>query len=278
MLLGTTISYAVFVFVLGAVQCSAVHRLGLIRKEKMRREFVDYVEFIVPPFFLIWVFVFSLPQAAFPFRLAAQIFSFIFVRDAMIPTKMWTITDDFSLTFIDDAMSLFLVSLSSVFMAGLVYHTNKENASIVLFRQNPSSCLQAGVLASLIIYVPVYFLKNKMGSATKTIPYDALLLAGNLALTLCGNLVEELLFRSCLASYLKKLGVTQMRSALLQAAAFAIYHLYLAYFQTNCKELLLLFTFWEGLVCALLHQRCGLGAATVAHALAIFYITINLFR
>ena len=244
----------------------------------MRPEFVQYVELIIPPFSLIWVFVFLLPPKAFPLRLAAQIFAFIFVRDAMISTRMWTITPDFSLTFIDDAESLFLVSLSSIFMASMIYYTNKDSAKIILFRQSTRSCLRAGIMTSLLIYVPVYFLKNNMGAARETISYDYPLLCGNLALTLCGNLVEELLFRSCLASYLKKMDVMELHSALLQASAFAIYHMYLAYMVTSCGWLLLVFTFWEGLVCALLQQRYGLVSATLAHGLAIFYITINLLR
>mmetsp|Transcript_26812 Transcript_26812/g.45238 ORF Transcript_26812/g.45238 Transcript_26812/m.45238 type:complete len:245 (+) Transcript_26812:124-858(+) len=244
----------------------------------MRLEFIQYVQLIIPPFALIWFFVFLLPPAAFPLRLASQIFSFIFVRDAMIPTRMWSITPDFSLTFIDDIESLFLVSAASLFMAGLIHHANKSNCSVIICRQSVISSLKYGVIASFIIYAPVYIIKNWMQSPVKTIQYDVLLLTGNISLTLCGNLVEEMLFRSYLSNYLATQGVSLKHSAVLQASAFAVFHMYLAYILTSCGAALLVFTLWEGLICARVQQQHGLMAATIAHGLAIFYITINLFR
>ena len=245
--------------------------------DKMRSEFINYMELILPPFCFIWLFVVQLPQAAFPLRLAAQIFSFIFVRDSMISTRMWTIQTDFTLAFLDDATSLFLVSISSVVMAGMIYITSKKSASIVLFRTSPAVCFQTGILASFLVYSPVYFLKNHLGTPSTTIN-DFYLLLGNLSLALCGNLVEEMLFRSCLASYLKNYGITPYRSAFLQAYAFALFHLYLAYIVTNCGALLIVFTFWEGFICAVLQHRYGLLSSTLAHGLAIFYITANVLR
>jgi hypothetical protein len=244
----------------------------------MRPELVEYLQLILPPFALIWLFIFQLPDSAFPLRLSAQIFSFIFVRDAMIPTRMWSITSNFSLTFINDAEALFVVSGSSVFMAVLIYYANKSQASVVLCRKSELKCFMAGMIASLVVYLPVLLIKNTMLAPTTTIQYTFPLLMGNLALTVCGNLVEELLFRSYLSSYLGRLGVTSLRSALLQATAFAVFHMYLALIVTSCGAMLLVFTFWEGFVCARLQQQYGLMSATIAHALAIFYITVNLCR
>ncbi|MFC7109047.1 hypothetical protein ACFQQB_56800 [Nonomuraea rubra] len=63
-----------------------------------------------------------------------------------------------------------------------------------------------------------------------------------------------------------------MRAALLSAALFAACHVFLASTVTAAGWPLLLFTLYEGLICAFLRLRSGVIAAALAHGTAIFLL------
>ncbi|MFB9071658.1 type II CAAX prenyl endopeptidase Rce1 family protein [Citricoccus parietis] len=99
------------------------------------------------------------------------------------------------------------------------------------------------------------------------------------AFALCGNLVEEVLFRGFLQAHLEdnlpgRSG--RWRAALLSALIFAAGHLFLAYNLTGVGWPLIAFTLFEGLVCAVIAMRHGVLGATVAHGGAIFLLTSGL--
>jgi hypothetical protein len=92
--------------------------------------------------------------------------------------------------------------------------------------------------------------------------------------TLLGNLFEETLFRGFLQGYLhRRLQLSPLRAALLSALAFAAGHSFLACIVTGIGAPVLLFTAYEGLICALVRMRRGTLSAALAHGGAIFLLT-----
>ena len=89
---------------------------------------------------------------------------------------------------------------------------------------------------------------------------------------LCGNLLEEALFRGFLQGRLERV-TTGARAAILSGLLFAVCHVFLAVTVTDVGWPLLVFTAWEGLICAWLRLRFGLIPAVITHGLAIALLT-----
>ena len=85
---------------------------------------------------------------------------------------------------------------------------------------------------------------------------------------LAGNLFEEVLFRGLLQTRLAQ-AMSPVRAALLSGLLFAACHSFLASTVTDLGWPLLVFTAWEGLICAFLRLRHGLTPAVLTHGLAI---------
>ena len=94
--------------------------------------------------------------------------------------------------------------------------------------------------------------------------------------TLFGNLLEEVLFRGFLQNYLTS-EVGTKRSILLSGLLFAVGHTFLATSVTDLGIWVLIFTLYEGLVCAFLSEKYGLVSATLAHGLAILFLAVGHF-
>ncbi len=231
---------------------------------------------ITAPFLLAWSVILLVPSTAFPFRLFFQMLIFIFARDAMIPTGLWTITRDMQMKFTNDAPALIIIALLSLFCACLMYVVNKTYTPVTLFRSAPIISICAGVIISLIICFPVYLLRKLQAVDQIQSDLGAGLVIANLGICLAGNITEEILYRSFLASYFKSIGISATRSMLLQASTFSVCHIYLAFVLTKSGLPVIVFTFYEGLLCAYLEHWHGLVSSSLAHGLAIFLITIFL--
>ena len=236
----------------------------------------EYMQMVTAPFLLTWSVIILVPSTAFPFRLFFQMLIFIFARDAMIPTGLWTITRDMQMKFTSDAPALIIIALLSLFCACLMYMVNKTYTPVTLFRSTPLISVCAGVIISLVICFPVYLLRKLQAADQLQSNLGVGLILANLGICLAGNLTEEILYRSFLASYFKGIGISATRSMLLQASTFAVCHIYLAFVLTKTGIPIIVFTFYEGLLCAYLEHWHGLVSSALAHGLAIFFISILL--
>ena len=239
--------------------------------------FVTYFKSILIPFVGIWTLIFQIPEPIYPLSLFLQFFSFIYVRDALLPAGLWTIraeleTGVFEMKFIEDIYALSALCVLCIFNAGLMYYTNKVVLPLKSMRIELLRNCAVGVGFSLLIYYPVYLYRQLSPMVVlSNLQNNPPLSAAVLGICLCGNLVEEVLYRGFLARYLKSYGVSMLRSIFIQASMFAVLHMYLAFIVTDVGVPVLVFTFYEGLICAYLENRYGLAASTVAHGLAIFY-------
>src|SRR5690625_1541221 len=121
------------------------------------------------------------------------------------------------------------------------------------------------------IFVPYFFVLVSARGGTVPI----YLLTPFFLFALFGNFFEEVLFRVILQDYLfEKVG--QKRSIFLSALFFATGHIFLATTVTSVGPLILIFTFWEGLICASLKPKYGIMASTIAHGLTIFILSSGL--
>ena len=95
-----------------------------------------------------------------------------------------------------------------------------------------------------------------------------------LVFALCGNLLEEVLFRGMFQEYMHKY-VKPLHAIVLSGLLFAVGHTFLAITVTDLGLLVLVFTLVEGLMCAFINYRYGLLPATVTHGLAIFLLAVG---
>jgi uncharacterized protein len=245
---------------------------------------VNYIKSIMIPFLSVWTLIFNIPETIYPLSLFCQFFSFIYVRDALIPAGLWTIhtTDGrFEMKFIEDTSTLFLLSWICLFNVWLTHFANKGVLPLTIINKSitPLSAVGIGFLFSLAIYYPVYVYRQIMPTVLlANIQRNFPLTIANLFMCLCGNMMEETLYRGYLARYLKSYGISMIRSVFIQGALFAVLHMYLAFTVTNAGVVVLFFTLYEGLLCAYAEYRYGVVTSTVAHGLAIFYFCMFSYR
>lgn len=240
--------------------------------------FIGYIRSILIPFLSIWTLVFNIPETIYPLSLFCQFFSFIFMRDALIPAKLWTILTTegkFEMKFIENVPVLVLLSCLCMFNVWLTYFTNKTVLPLTFMKYDMVRTIGLGIIFSVAIYYPVYVYRQispmvLINNASNNFP----LTVANLMMCLCGNFMEEILYRGYLARYLKSYGVSMIRSIFLQGALFTILHMYLAFTMTNAGVMVLFFTFYEGVLCAYCEYKYGVVASTIAHGLAIFYFSM----
>jgi hypothetical protein len=243
----------------------------------------NYLSVITIPFVILWIFINLLPDKAFPLKLFTQLLVFIFVRDSMITTGCWSIKSNLEMKFIENPSFLYIVSVLCLCQTFLIYFVNCKYLQIVMTRTYISKNLLFGCGGALLIYLPVFIFKNVIGAKHDS-SFDFNLIFANLCIALTGNFTEEILFRSYLISYLKSLNTTSSISGdiisntqciMLSGLAFAAFHVYLAYIVTETGTMVIVFTLYEGIICALLESNQGLIASTVAHGIAIFFISTN---
>lgn len=231
---------------------------------------------LLPGILLIGILVALIPKEFLLFRILMLIFGFILMRDAMTPVGLWEfgVTDNAMwLRFIDSGFILLVLAVTSVLaVVGIVkwlkvelswFHTQEKVQAILI-----------AIIAAVIVVVPFiipYFsmpLEERGGSVHWSLWFILLIFA------LCGNLLEEVLFRGMFQAYIHK-KVRPWRAIVLSGFLFAVGHTFLAITVTDLGVLVLLFTLVEGLVCALIYHRYGLLPATVTHGFAIFLLAVG---
>ncbi|MGM7671291.1 CPBP family glutamic-type intramembrane protease [Microbacterium sp. A93] len=203
------------------------------------------------------------------------------------------------LRFTDDPLALLVMAVASLVLVAAILWACRDLRWTVLWtgRRWWASVL-VGVLGGGLIVLPFLYLYGTLGqwipalhsvAPALTMPVVPVehrggAVAGGVLVVLvlfalCGNLVEEVLFRGFLQAHLEDQlpGRTgRWRAALLSALLFAAGHLFLAYNLTGLGWPIIAFTALEGLVCAVIALRHGVLGATVAHAGAIFVLASGL--
>lgn len=206
-------------------------------------------------------------------RIVSLILAFVLIRDAMTPMGFWSFGSADGvpwLRFVNDGTVLVVFGAGSlVFTAGVLRLDSGLRALVVWGRFDVRN-VALGAGGGMLIAAPVLLgLRLWAREPGQSVP--AGLVAAVLFLALAGNLAEEVLFRGLLQGRLEQTAGPR-RAALLSALLFAACHVFLATTVTDVGLPLLAFTWYEGMVCALLRMRHGLVPAAFAHGTAIFLI------
>lgn len=85
----------------------------------MSIELIQYFMRVAFPAFGIAVFLFYIPKNEKLLRIFSFMFLFILFRDAMTPVGLWKITETLEIRFIDQPLTLWLLSISSICLVAL---------------------------------------------------------------------------------------------------------------------------------------------------------------
>jgi uncharacterized protein len=270
---------------------------------------MSYLLTVTPGIILVALIVMLLPRQTHGVRILMLILGFIFARDAMTSHGLWEfgIVESSSasertafevpllwLRFTDDPIALLVLAIASLALAaGVVLACREQRWTVLWSGRRWWTSVLAGLLGLVVIVLPFLWLYGTLGvwfpslaTGAPVIPVEDRggTVAGGVLIVLavfavCGNLLEEVLFRGFLQSHLEdeSYGRTgRWRAALLSGLAFAAGHLFLAYNVTDIGWPLVAFTLFEGLVCAVVALRHGVLGSTVAHGGAIFVLSSGL--
>lgn len=211
-------------------------------------------------------------------RIGVLIAGFLLIRDAMTPVGLWTfaVADGWLpwLRFVDDGGVLLGLGLISAGAAAALPRLDREVGALVVWGRFDPSTVGLGVAGAMAIAGPVLVLGMVSGVAVGG-GVRAGVLPAIAVLALAGNLLEEVLFRGAMQGYLERV-TTAVRAAVLSGLLFAGGHVFLASTVTDLGWPVLVFTAYEGLVCAGLRLRHGVIAAALAHGGAIFLLASGL--
>ena len=205
-------------------------------------------------------------------RIICYILAFILMRDLMTPFGFWTIFSDpvFGIRFAADPLLLGVLAFGSLALSLTIIRIERGlPKQVPLIDGQPLVAIAFGLLGSMLIIAPVVFFYRGIGQAERGGAVPLGLIPMILFLALCGNLLEELLFRGYLLHWLRLKDLSKSNAALASGLFFAICHLFLAFTVTDAGLSLILFVLWEGIICALLAMKFGLVSAVLSHGIAI---------
>ncbi|QCU77496.1 CPBP family intramembrane metalloprotease [Citricoccus sp. SGAir0253] len=274
---------------------------------------IPYLLTVTPGLVLIGIIAALLPRQAHGVRILVLVLGFVFARDAMTTHGLWemgvvgreagggpdavpgtAVPPVPWLRFTDDPVALLVLAVASLALAAGIVLACRDLRWTVLW-SGPRWWLSvlAGLAGAAVIVAPFLWLYGTLGTwfpalagGAGVVPLDERggavaggVLVALAVFALCGNLVEEVLFRGFLQAHLEDAtpGRTgRWRAALLSGLVFAAAHLALAYLLTDLGWPVVAFTLLEGLVCAVVAMRQGVLGATVAHGGAIFVLASGL--
>lgn len=240
-------------------------------------ELLSYLGMILPGLCLAGVALALLPKALTALRLAILIISFVLLRDALIPAGLWQITSSLDIRFVPVPWVLWTLALASAALAlsiRYILHAPRP----VLLRTKSGKAVLAGFFGSILVFFPVFII-NRAGLISNYLPKPSgmLLISSLLAICLFGNFFEEILFRGYLQDFVARKGFGKYRAAIFSAVTFSLCHVFLAFSVTKAGFPVLIFTLYEGLICAFLSIQFGLLTAALAHGFGIFWIVTAVF-
>ena len=193
----------------------------------------------------------------------------------MTPVGFWDFgaTDSFVfwMRFISDPTILIALGISSLLLTtGIVAMSTKAN-NLIYWGTFSIKSVSLGMLGATVVAAPflaMYQLvpvDNRGGSVALSV------LPALLFIALAGNLMEEVIFRGYWQGLFKKQYGVKL-AIVLSGMMFSAGHIFLASTVTSVGIGVLLFTLYEGLICAFVASKQGVIASTVTHGLAIFIL------
>ncbi len=218
----------------------------------------------------------ALPRASVALRMAAYIFAFILMRDAMTPVGLWSLSRDGLVSFSSDPFTLVVLgTLSGALVLGSLRVEPGLARLIVWTRGNVALGVIAGFASAFLIAAPVLLRVSSLPSHMHPARVGGTAMMALLYLAMVGNLLEEVLFRGWLQGLLES-ETSRLRAAAGSAIAFAAGHAFLGITVTDLGLPILAFTLYEGIVTAALRLRWGVVPAAIAHGGGIFLIASHL--
>ncbi|OIB00993.1 abortive infection protein [Paenibacillus sp. LC231] len=245
----------------------------------MLEQFMEYSLRIMPGILLLMGAYILLPKNSLESRLFILVFGFILIRDAMTPLGFWRfgVTENTVwLRFMNDGWILFTLGLVSLLLTLLIVISNKNLLSLLFwYGKQRFVSIFAGLLGTLIIAIPFVLIysfitiENRGGTVSTSILFPLLFMA------LSGNLLEEVLFRGYIQGYFERIA-GPWKATIISAVLFASGHIFLASTVTDLGATLLVFTLYEGMVCAYIRMKYGILPSTLTHGLTIFLLASGL--
>lgn len=237
---------------------------------------MDYSLRIMPGIFLIALIYFLLPKPFIVVKIFLLMFGFILMRDAMTPMGLWEFGIEervIWLRFIDDGFILLVLAITSLILTvGIVYFNRRMRKYLMWFGDNKIKSILAGLLGATIASAPFFFMNIGISTEKLGGVVSAELLLPLLVFSVLGNFTEEVLFRGYIQGYFET-QVNPWHAVLLSGLLFALGHIFLAATVTDIGLAILLFTLYEGLICAVVRKNHGIIAATITHGLTIFVLS-----
>lgn len=230
---------------------------------------------IIPALLIIAVTYILIPKKSVMSKMFLLIFGFVVMRDAMTPMGFW----QFGLSegivwlrFIDDGFILISLAITSLILTLAVIFFNKNmNKYLKWFGIHKMRSVAVGVFGAVIVTFPflIMYMNTPIDDRGGTVAGS--LLAPLLIFALFGNFMEEVLFGGYIQGYFETL-VRPWRAAVISGLLFSAGHIFLATTVTDLGWPILLFTLYEGMVCAFIRKDHGIFAASLTHGLSIFVL------
>lgn len=238
-------------------------------------DIIAYAWRITPGLLLITLTYLLLPKESVISRIFMLVFAFILIRDAMTPAGFWKFgvsANTIWLRFADNGTLLLILGAASILFTLLILRLNTSlKETIVWFGKNKVTSLLVGFVGALVVVTPILLtylfgpIEERGGGVPATLWLPLLFLA------LSGNWLEEVLFRGYVQGYLSRM-TGRWKAALLSGLLFAVGHIFLSATVTDLGVFILLFTFYEGIICAIVRMNHGVIASTLTHGIAIFIL------
>ncbi|MCC5895191.1 MAG: CPBP family intramembrane metalloprotease [Alkalibacterium sp.] len=239
-------------------------------------DLIDYFIRISPGVVFLVACYFLLPKTQIFPKLVLFIFGFLLIRDAMTPLGFWRIglADDFMVwfRFIDDGALLITLGIISLLITLLIVYSNPLlNQYLYWISDKRTASIVVGIAGAALVSAPFLLMYNTIPIEQRGEAVATTLLLPLFILTIFGNFMEEVLFRGYLQGYFETI-TSPWRAVLLSGLFFSIGHIFLAITVTDIGMMILIFTLYEGLICACVRLKHGIIAATLTHGLAIFIL------
>jgi len=231
-----------------------------------------YAVRIAPGLGLALILLLLLPRAQPGARVCVHIGLFIVVRDAMTPIGLWELGAKpvFWLRLTPDAAVLGALTVATLALLFAVMTSERallRDVSVV--RGSLWRALALGSACAVLVALPSWLIARGVPVAERGGSRAAASLAVLAVFSLIGNAYEELLFRGFLQQHVSgRIGAA--RAVWFSGLAFAFGHVPLATSVTDLGAPLLVFTAYEGLVCAVLYRHVGWVGSALAHGGGIF--------
>lgn len=245
----------------------------------MLEQMMEYSLRIVPGMLLLIVVYILLPKNSLESRFFILVLGFILIRDAMTPLEFWRFgvtANTVWLRFLNEGWILFTLGLVSLLLTLLIVIFNKSLQSLLFWcSKRRLVSIFAGILGTLIVVIPLVLIYSFISIEHRGGTVSTSILLPLLFMSLAGNLMEEVLFRGYIQGYFERIA-GPWKAAIISALFFATGHIFLASTVTDLGATLLVFTLYEGMVCAFIRMKHGILPATLTHGLTIFLLASGL--